>query len=283
METGELACEKRATRPKGQNNALRRNGRVPAILYGPTTTPMALAIDRIELKARISAAAHTRIIKLKSSTAELDGKHVIFKDIQRAPVSGEILHADLYEVDLNRAIRVEVPLKFIGKAKGVANGGILAPLERTATVECLPLEIPDLIEVDVTEVDIHDVIHVSAVKFPDKAKPIFDTDYPVVTVLPPTVAEVAVVAAAEPVEGAAVEGAAPPKALRQLPPRARPKKAATRTRLRPRSPRPPRRRSSFVVLARARRESVSGAREQYRCEGTGARRVASPVQGEGPL
>ncbi|MGH7923415.1 MAG: 50S ribosomal protein L25, partial [Candidatus Binatus sp.] len=163
----------------------------------------------LELKARISAASHTRIIRLKSSTAELDGKHVIFKDVQRAPVSGEILHADLYEVDLNRPLRVEVALKFSGKAKGVANGGILSPLERTATVECLPLEIPDSIEVDVTEVDIHDVIHVSALKFPEKVKPIFDTDYPVVTVLPPTVAEVAVVAAPEAVEGAPVEGAAP--------------------------------------------------------------------------
>ncbi len=209
METGELACEKRATRPKGQNNALRRNGRVPAILYGPTTAPMPLAIDRLELKARISAAAHARIIRLKSSAAEIDGKHVIFKDVQRAPVSGEILHADLYEVDLNRAIRVEVPLKFTGKAKGVANGGILSPLERTATVECLPLEIPDSIEVDVSEVDIHDVIHVSAVTFPGNVKAIFDTDYPVVTVLPPTVAEVAIAAVAEAVEGAPVEGAAP--------------------------------------------------------------------------
>ena len=207
METGELACEKRATRPKGQNNALRRNGRVPAILYGPTTAPMALAIDRLELKARISAAAHTRIVKLKSSTAEIDGRYVIFKDVQRAPVSGEILHADLYEVDLNRPIRVEVALKFTGKAKGLANGGILAPLERTATVECLPLEIPDSIEVDVSGVDIHEVIHVSAVKFPDKVKPIFDTDYPVVTVLPPTVEEVVVAAVAEAVEGAVVEGA----------------------------------------------------------------------------
>ena len=207
METGELACEKRATRPKGQNNALRRNGRVPAILYGPTTAPMPLAIDRLELKARISAAAHTRIVKLKSSTAEIDGRYVIFKDVQRAPVSGEILHADLYEVDLNRPIRVEVALKFTGKAKGLANGGILAPLERTATVECLPLEIPDSIEVDVSGVDIHEVIHVSAVKFPDKVKPIFDTDYPVVTVLPPTVEEVVVAAAAEAVEGAVVEGA----------------------------------------------------------------------------
>ena len=194
METGELACEKRATRPKGQNNALRRSGRVPAILYGPTTAPLALAIDRSSSKAQVSAAAHKRIIKLKSSTAELDGKHVILKDVQRTPVSGEILHADLYEVDLKRAIRVEIAAQFIGKAKGIANGGILAPLERTATVECLPLEFPDSIEVDVTEVDIHDVIHVSAVKFPDKVKAIFDSDYPVVTVLPPTVAEAAVAA-----------------------------------------------------------------------------------------
>ncbi len=206
METGELSCEKRATRPKGQNKALRRQGRIPAILYGPTTAPTALAIDRLELKARISATAHTRIIKLKSSAAELNGKHIILKDLQRAPVSMEILHADLYEVDLNRPIRVEVALKFAGKAAGAANGGILAPLERTVTVESLPLEIPDFIEVDVSAVDIHDVIHVSSVKFPPNVKPIFDTDYPVVTVLPPTVAEVAVVAAPEAVEGAVVEG-----------------------------------------------------------------------------
>ncbi len=206
METGELSCEKRATRPKGQNKALRRQGRIPAILYGPTTAPTALAIDRLELKARISATAHTRIIKLKSSAAELNGKHIILKDLQRAPVSMEILHADLYEVDLTRPIRIEVALKFAGKAAGVANGGILAPLERTVTVESLPLEIPDFIEVDVSAVDIHDVIHVSSVKFPPNVKPIFDTDYPVVTVLPPTVAEVAVVAAPEAVEGAVVEG-----------------------------------------------------------------------------
>lgn len=207
METGELACEIRETR-KGRARALRREGRVPAVLYGPTTKPMTLAIDKLELKARVLAAAHVRIIKLKSKTAELDGRHVIFKDLQRAPVSGEILHADLYEVDLNRAIRVQVALKFVGKAKGIANGGILAPLERSVEVECLPLEIPDAIEVDVSDVDIHDVVHVSSLKFVGNVKPIFDTDFPVVTVLPPTVAEAPVAAAAaEVVEGAPVEGA----------------------------------------------------------------------------
>jgi large subunit ribosomal protein L25 len=208
MQTAELNCEKRADRPKGLARALRREGRVPAIIYGPVTKPTAVAIDRIELKAKLSGSAQARIIRIKSATAELNGKHIIFKDIQRAPVSGEILHADLYEVDLNKPLRVEVPLKFVGKAKGIGNGGILAPLERAVEVECLPLEIPEVVEVDVTEVDVHDVVHVSAIKFAGNVKPIFDTDYPVVTVLPPTVAE-APVAAAAAAEGATVEGAAP--------------------------------------------------------------------------
>ncbi len=83
---------------------------------------------------------------------------------------------------------------------------------REVEVECLPLEIPDAVEVDVSGLNIHDVIHVSAVTFPGNLKPIFDTDYPVVTVLPPTVAEAPVAAAAAeaaPVEGAeGAEGAA---------------------------------------------------------------------------
>jgi large subunit ribosomal protein L25 len=206
METAELACEKRPDRPKNLARALRRQGRVPAIMYGPRTTPTAITVDGAELKSKVSSAAQARIIRLKSATAELDGKHVIFKDLQRAPVSGDILHADFYEVDLNKPLRLEVALKFVGKAKGVANGGILQPLERSVLVECLPLEIPESLEIDVTEVDVHDVVHVSSIKFAGNVKPIFDTDYPIVTVLPPTVAEVPVVAAAA--EGA-VEGAAP--------------------------------------------------------------------------
>ncbi|HVA78048.1 MAG TPA: 50S ribosomal protein L25 [Candidatus Binataceae bacterium] len=206
METGELNCEARPVRPKGVKHTIRHQGRVPAVLYGPTSKPTTLSIAASELKARIAAAAHTRIIRLKSGSSELDGRHVIFKDVQRAPVSGEILHADLYEVDLSRAIRVQVALKFTGKAAGVAEGGILQPLVRSVEVECLPLEIPESIEVDVAALGIHDVIHVSTIKFADNVKPIFDQDYAVVSVLPPTVAEIAVPVAAA-VEGAVVEGA----------------------------------------------------------------------------
>lgn len=216
METGELLCEKRPTRPKGVRHQLRREGRVPGVLYGPKTTPIAVAVNASEIKNRVAHAASMRIMRLKSSASELDGKHVLVKDIQRAPVSREILHADLYEVDLNRAIRVNVPLRFIGKPAGVAEGGILQPLVREVEVECLPMEIPEFFEVDVSALGIHDVIHISAMKFAGNVKPIFDTDYAVVSVLPPTVeaaptpvaaAEVVGAEGAAPAEGAAAAGA----------------------------------------------------------------------------
>ncbi len=207
METGELICEKREVRPKSLRYRLRRAGRVPAVLYGPTSPPTPVSVSAADLTARVLAVAKARIIKLKSSAAELDGKHVIIKELQRAPVSRGILHADLYEVDLNRPIHVRVALKFVGRAEGVGLGGILQPLEREVEVECLPLEIPEFIETDVTELGIHDVIHVSSLKFAGNVKPIFDSDYPVVTVLPPTVEAAP---AAAPAEAAVAEGAAAP-------------------------------------------------------------------------
>ena len=207
METVELAAEIRETRPKSRRRRLRHEGRIPAVLYGPKTQATPIAISSVELRSRVSASARQRLMRLRSSSPELNDRHVIVKEIQRAPVSGAFVHADFYEVDLTQPIRVEVPLRFVGKAPGVAEGGILQPLVREVEVECLPLEIPEAVEVDVSGLNIHDVIHVSAVTFPGNLKPIFDTDYPVVTVLPPTVAEVAVVAAPEAVEGAVVEGA----------------------------------------------------------------------------
>jgi large subunit ribosomal protein L25 len=203
METVELACEKRPVRPKGVVNRLRHAGRVPGVLYG-NGAAMPIAVDGVELKARVSTAARQRIIRLKSETAELDAKHVILKEIQRTPVSRNIVHVDLYEVDLNKPIRVEVALRFTGRAAGIVDGGILQPLVRQVEVECLPLELPEAIDVDVTPLKIHDVIHISHLQFAGNVKPLFDSDYPVVTVLPPTVAETPAAAA----EGEAAEGAA---------------------------------------------------------------------------
>jgi large subunit ribosomal protein L25 len=205
METVDLNCEKREVRPKGLVNRLRRAGRVPGILYGNLSTATPVAVATMELNARVSAAARQRLIRLKSLSAELNGKYVILKQVQRTPVKGDVLHVDFLEVDLNKALRVQVPLKFIGRPAGAIDGGILQPLEREVLVECLPLDIPESVEVDVTPLGIHEVMHVSALEFSGNVRPIFDSDYPVVTVLPPTVAEAPAAAAAE----AAAEGVAP--------------------------------------------------------------------------
>jgi large subunit ribosomal protein L25 len=208
METVDLACEKREVRPKGLVNRLRRQGRVPGILYGNLSAATPVAIAAVELNARVSAAARQRLIRLKSASAELDGKHVILKQVQRTPVKGEILHVDFLEVDLNKALRVNVPLRFTGRPAGAIDGGILQPLEREVMVECLPLEIPASVDVDVSPLGIHEVLHVSALKFTGNVRPIFDTDFPIVTVLPPTVAEAPTPAEAAPEAAAPAEGAA---------------------------------------------------------------------------
>jgi len=220
METVDLVCEKRETRPKGLVNRIRREGRVPAVIYGNLGSAVAVAVGGAELKARVSTASRQRIMRLKSQAPELNEKHVILKEVQKTPVSGEILHADFYEVDLTKALRVMVPFRFVGRPAGIADGGILSPLERQIEIECLPLEIPESVEVDVTPLKIHDVLHVSALQFAGNVRPIFDTDYPVVTVSPPTVAEVAVAAVA------AVEGAAPAAAAEGAPAAAGEKPAA---------------------------------------------------------
>jgi large subunit ribosomal protein L25 len=206
METLELNCEPRALSTRGAVRELRRRGQVPAVIYGPKRSPIALAVAAAGLKAGALGNASQRLLRLKSASSELDGRHVIVKEVQRDALAGRLLHADFYEVDLNAKIRVPVPLRFSGRAKGVVDGGILQPLERSVEVECLPLEIPEAVEVDVTEIGIHEAIHVSALKFGPNIRALYDTDYPVVTVLPPTVeaAPAAVEAAAEaaPAEGA---------------------------------------------------------------------------------
>jgi large subunit ribosomal protein L25 len=216
METLDLNCEKRELGTKGQVRALRRTGKVPAIVYGPKRSATPIAVAGANLKASVTTDASQRLLKLKAPESDLDGRHVIIKDVQRAPLSGDLLHADLYEVDLGAKLQVTVPLRFHGKPKGVAEGGILQPLVRTIDVECLPTDIPESIDVDVSELGIHDAIHVSTLQFGSNVTPVFDSDFAIVTVLPPTVEAAPAAAEAAPEEAAAApaEGgeAAPPAA-----------------------------------------------------------------------
>ena len=204
METVEITIERRAEQGKGAMRRLRAEGRVPGILYGPkrTTTSITVAAEEFEKKVVHLEGAHLiRLVHAGANDAELHEKMVLVREMQLHPVSGRALHADFYEVDLTERLTVEVTIHFVGKAVGVVNGGILQPILREIEVECLPTEIPDFFEVDVTALDIHDAVHASDLTLPEGVSLVGDPTRTIVTVLPPSIE-------AKPGEVAA-EGAAP--------------------------------------------------------------------------
>jgi large subunit ribosomal protein L25 len=202
METIELGVEARQQTGKGSARTIRRQGKVPGVLYGTTREAMHVAVDCKEFETKVGSIEGTHLIKLNSSAADLGGRLVLVKEVQRHPVSRALLHTDLYEVDVTAKIKLRVPLHFIGRADGVELGGILQPIRREIEVLCLPTEIPDFIEIDVTRLGIHDAVHISDLKPPQGVEIPYDTDEALVTVLPPVVEEVKVAAEAEVVEGA---------------------------------------------------------------------------------
>ena len=209
MEEITLSVEARGDRGKGAARRLRRAGKVPGVFYGPKSTATPIAVDRKNFAAHVANLEGSHLIRFESPATDLQQRVALVREIQHHPVTGGILHVDFYEVDLTRRLRVTVPLHFVGKAKGLADGGILQPILREMEVECLPSDIPQYIEVDVTTLAIHDAVHLADVPMPTNVTAVFETNEAVVTVLPPTVEEVKVVATGEAPAGA---GAAVPTA-----------------------------------------------------------------------
>jgi large subunit ribosomal protein L25 len=216
MEEITLSVEARSDRGKGAARRLRRSGKVPAVFYGPKSSAMPIAVDRKDFASHVANLEGSHLIRFASSTADLQQRVALVREVQHHPVNGGILHVDFYEVDLTRRLRVTVPLHFVGRAKGIADGGILQPIVREMEVECLPSDIPQFIEVDVTTLAIHDAVHLADVTMPANVSAVFETNEAVVTVLPPTVEEVKTAAAAEgEVEAAAAPAAAETKETKE--------------------------------------------------------------------
>lgn len=210
MDTVEIAVERRSGTGKGPARKLRSRGRVPAVLYGPKRTTAQISVEAEQFERRLAHLEGSHLIRLvhpDGGDAELHERMVLLREMQRHPVTGLVLHADFYEVDLTERLVVSVPLHFVGKAVGVVAGGILQPILREIDVECLPTEIPEFFEVDVTELGIHDAVHVTDLKLPEGVQTVGDATQTLVTVLPPTVEAKPAEAAEGPVEGAPAEAA----------------------------------------------------------------------------
>jgi large subunit ribosomal protein L25 len=195
VETLEIQVEARDKQRKRDAKRLLRSGKIPAIIYGPKMAAVGLALDKKEFSRRVAGLQGSHLVRLKSGAATLAEKVALVKDMQFHPITGDVIHADFYEVDLTAKIQVHVPLHFVGKAVGTARGGILQPIVREIEVECLPLDIPEFFDVDVTALDIGDSVHIEDLQMPEGVVSLSEANLALVTVVPPTVEEAPTAAA----------------------------------------------------------------------------------------
>ena len=209
METVEIQIEPRDSGSKGKVKELRRQGKLPGVFYGPKAQTVPLELDRKEFLSRVADLEGSRLIRIKSASPLLADRVALVKELQFHPVTGEVIHADFYEVDLTAKIRVKVPLHFVGKAEGVVRGGILQPVVREVEVECLPMDIPEYFNVEVSALDIGHSLHITDLPMREGVVAVYETNFTLVTVVPPTVEEAP---AAEAAPAVVVEGAEAPAA-----------------------------------------------------------------------
>jgi large subunit ribosomal protein L25 len=196
---------------KGSARRTRRDGKIPAVIYGPETNPMTLAIDAREFRAAMKSASGAGSI----FDLNLDGKSskAIVREIQRDPITSNVIHVDLFAISMSKPIHISVPVKYVGTPVGVkTDGGIMQVTMRDLEISCLPANIPDSVEIDVTELGIGDSIHVRDVSIPE-AKIIAEGRRTMVVISAPTVIKAEATAEAEEseegVEGEAEEAEGP--------------------------------------------------------------------------
>ena len=205
MATIKLSVEQRQEKGKGQMGRLRRSGSVPGVFYGPGKNTVSVCVNTREFQYKVEGLEGSQLIEFLSQTTDLNGKIVLLKDVQHHPVTTAPLHIDFYEIDVNVPIQVSVPVHLTGKAEGVTAGGFLHHLRREIMVECLPLDIPESLEIDVTPLEINDAIRVEDLKLPSGVSTLEDAQLMLASVAAP-------VAELEPEEaeaGVAEDGVAP--------------------------------------------------------------------------
>ena len=212
MEIIKLTASRRDLAGKGPSRRLRCEGKIPAIAYGSKLTPVALAVSPKELKVALSGV-HGRNAVLALTVDGKDTLTAMVRQYAHHPVSREILHADFLQIALDQPIDVEVPFKLIGKCKGVTAGGVLSQVYRALPIRSLPEQIPSLLELDVTDLDLGESAKTSQLKLPEGVTVRLSPDQTVAAVVAPdkkAEAEEAAAAAlkATPAAGAAAAPAA---------------------------------------------------------------------------
>jgi large subunit ribosomal protein L25 len=191
MPRPKLLAKLRTQLGKEASRKLRQKGLVPAICYGPRTDSVPLTLDPKELMKTIQIGENVLIDLMIQDGKKAAQKVVVVRDLQIDPIKDQCIHADLFEVVMDEEISVEVPIVLVGKPEGVKMGGVLEQITREITVECLPADIPQSIDVNVSHLNIGDTIHIGDIGL-EKGKILVDATTTLATIVPPTVEKVVV-------------------------------------------------------------------------------------------
>jgi len=208
-----VTAESRTETGKNVNRRLRTQGLIPGVVYGTGHEAIPVSVSPKEIVTILrSATGENTLFDL-----ELKGnrRKVILKEYQVEPVKGSLLHADFYEVALDKTLEVEVPLELVGTPVGVkVQGGLVDFITREISIECLPMDIPEKITLDISELELGRYMRVSEIKAPEKVTILTDPEVVVVHIVAPR-AEVSATAEAEAEAAAATAGAAEPEVIKK--------------------------------------------------------------------
>ncbi len=154
-----IEATQRETKNKVDLSQLRQNGFIPAVLYGHEVEPMSITLNKAEFMKLYKKSFHEIVFY----EIQLAGKeyHTLLKERQMHPVTREILHIDFMVIPPHQEIEVDVPIKFLGTAIGTKTGGFMDVIQRTVKILCVEDAIPDGIEIDISHLEVGDVLHVS--------------------------------------------------------------------------------------------------------------------------
>ncbi len=186
MATLKISAQEREGTGKSVTRKMRQAGRIPAVLYGRAQDGISLSLDTYEVSQILSTeGARTSILELEFQQGGKSSKRNVFiKEVQKHPYRDIILHMDLLEVSMDREISVMVPIETVGIPKGVKiDGGILEMKRRELEIVCLPGNIPDVITIDVSNLEIGDNVHVEDVPVPEGVTIPHEVNFTLMTVV----------------------------------------------------------------------------------------------------
>jgi large subunit ribosomal protein L25 len=190
MAKSELNVETRVRTGKGGSRQDRRDGLVPAVVYGKGIEALTLRVDPKALHQAIATEAGWNTLVTLKGDGPFDGQVVILKDMQIDAIRRDVQHVDFLAIDLKKTLAVMVPVHAIGKSRGEIEGGTLQLVRHELELNCLPTNIPTSIEINVTALNVGDVVHIDEVTLPEGVESLHDVNFTVLTVVAPKVEEV---------------------------------------------------------------------------------------------